>query len=147
MCGMCCHKPPLTPLCNHPPAHTAGFKAAVTDYEGLKALAKAATGGGNATRGACKVCGGLGHLTKQCRNRAAAAAAAEGNEESIAARSAMALLTEADDDEGLNELLGSSSSDSGSGSDSDDERRGRVSGLGICDGACACWRLPLLLLC
>lgn len=31
-------------------------------------LARAQGGGGGGTRGACKICGGLGHLTKQCKN-------------------------------------------------------------------------------
>ncbi|KAI8471685.1 MAG: hypothetical protein J3K34DRAFT_520365 [Monoraphidium minutum] len=97
----------------------AGYQPAVTDYEGLKALAKAA-GGGTANRGACKVCGGLGHLTKRCRNTAAAAAAAEGRAESLAARAALPLLTAADDAEALNELLSS-----GSGSDSDGSGGGK----------------------
>jgi len=89
----------------------------VTDYEGLKALAKASTGGGTANRGACKVCGGLGHLTKQCRNLAATAAAAEGRDESLAARGGLALLTEADDADGLELLASDSDSDSDTGSD------------------------------
>ncbi|GBF99135.1 hypothetical protein Rsub_12027 [Raphidocelis subcapitata] len=97
----------------------AGFQPAVTDYEGLKALAKAA-GGGTANRGACKVCGGLGHLTKQCRNLAAAAAAAEGKADTLASRAAMPLLTDADDADALQLLT--SGSDSGSGSDGDGRR-------------------------
>lgn len=101
----------------------AGFQPAVKDFEGLKALAKAA-GGGTANRGACKVCGGLGHLTKQCRNLAAAAAAAEGREDTLAARAAMPLLTEADDADGLNELLSSGSGSGSSGSDSDSSSGG-----------------------
>ena len=36
--------------------------------EGLLSLAKTQGATGNATRGACKICGGLGHLTKACKN-------------------------------------------------------------------------------
>ncbi len=47
-----------------------GFDTAITNYESLLSLAKSqgAVGGGS-SRGACKVCGQLGHLTKQCRNQ------------------------------------------------------------------------------
>ena len=45
----------------------AGYQPAVTDYNSLMSLAKA-QGIGNETRGACKLCGGLGHLTKKCTN-------------------------------------------------------------------------------
>lgn len=48
---------------------TGGFDTAITNYQSLLTLARSqgAVGGGN-ERGACKVCGQLGHLTKQCRN-------------------------------------------------------------------------------
>ncbi len=36
--------------------------------QGLIALARSQGATGNATRGACKICGGLGHLTKKCKN-------------------------------------------------------------------------------
>ena len=63
------HRPPLP---SEPPSpHTippvAGYQAQVTDYNGLMSLAKA-QGIGNETRGACRLCGGLGHLTKKCTN-------------------------------------------------------------------------------
>jgi hypothetical protein len=100
----------------------------VRDFEGLKALARRSGGDAAAlNRGACKICGGLGHLTKQCRNfldngsgaAAAAAAAAAGG------AGDRELLTA--EDEAL--LLGSSSDSMDSsdlGSDSDGGR-GRVS--------------------
>ena len=49
---------------------TGAFDTAITNYDELLTLAKSqgAVGGG-ATRGACKICGQLGHLTKQCRNQ------------------------------------------------------------------------------
>jgi hypothetical protein len=112
---------------------SSGFQPAVTDYEGLMALAKQAAGGGTANRGACKVCGGLGHLTKQCRNggAAAGAAAAAAGEGAADARGGMGLLTEADDDDGLADLLGggSGSDSDGSGSNSDRGRRGSKVGF------------------
>eukprot|EP00878_Enallax_costatus_P002465 GHUV01002645.1.p1 GENE.GHUV01002645.1~~GHUV01002645.1.p1 ORF type:complete len:226 (+),score=71.89 GHUV01002645.1:1096-1773(+) len=102
-----------------------GYEPSVRDFEGLKALARRQGGDAATNRGACKLCGGLGHLTKQCRNfldqktsDGAAAAAAAGGERQ--------LLT-ADDDEAL--LLGSDSgsgsglSDSDSSSSSDGDRR------------------------
>jgi hypothetical protein len=119
----------------------------VRDFEGLKALARRSGGDAAAlNRGACKICGGLGHLTKQCRNfldgggqgaggsgAAAGGAAAAGGGDGGDAR---ALLTEAD--EAL--LLGSDSMDSselGSGSDSD-ASRGRVRGDACHVRVCAC---------
>lgn len=46
----------------------AGYEPAVTSFEGLVALARAQGSIGGTNRGACKVCGGMGHLTKQCKN-------------------------------------------------------------------------------
>lgn len=46
----------------------SGYSPSVTDYEGLVALARAQGNIGSGNRGACKICGGLGHLTKRCRN-------------------------------------------------------------------------------
>lgn len=49
---------------------SGGFDSTVTSYQGLLSLAKLQGAvGGNASRGACKICGQLGHLTKQCRNQ------------------------------------------------------------------------------
>jgi len=49
---------------------TGGFDTAITSYNELLSLAKSQGAmGEGATRGACKVCGQLGHLTKQCRNQ------------------------------------------------------------------------------
>jgi hypothetical protein len=95
----------------------AGYQPAVTSYEGLIALAKASGSMDTAARGACKLCGGLGHLTKQCKNvvgrPGGAAAGGDGAHQLLAA----------DVDE-LSDLssLSSSSSDS-SDSDSSGERR------------------------
>ncbi|GFH22941.1 uncharacterized protein HaLaN_20480 [Haematococcus lacustris] len=46
----------------------SGYQPSVTDYQGLLTLAKAQGSLGVGARGACKLCGGLGHLTKQCTN-------------------------------------------------------------------------------
>lgn len=47
---------------------TDGFNTAVHSYESLLSLARSQGAVGGQNRGACKVCGQLGHLTKQCRN-------------------------------------------------------------------------------
>ena len=46
----------------------AGYEPAVTSFEGLVALARAQGSIGGSNRGSCKICGGMGHLTKQCKN-------------------------------------------------------------------------------
>lgn len=105
---------------------TGGFDTAITNYQSLLSLAKTQGAvGGNATRGACRVCGQLGHLSKQCRNQfskyfdAGAAGEAGSSAEALVAAQA-ALRMEAAEESGL--------SDSGLSSDSDDsadERRRR----------------------
>jgi len=112
----------------------AGFQPSVRDFEGLKALARRSGGEAAVNRGACKLCGGLGHLTKQCRNfldkggaQAAAGAAAGGADAAAAAAGGgggdRGLLTE--EDEAL--LLQSDSMDSSDLGSGDDSDRGRVS--------------------
>jgi hypothetical protein len=120
----------------------------VRDFAGLKALARRQGGADAATnRGACRLCGGLGHLTKQCRNflDSGTAGAAAGGAAGAAGAAAggdgdnRQLLT-ADDDEAL--LLGSDSdarsSDLGSDSDSGSSGDERVSasGWGRCTLCC-----------
>eukprot|EP00201_Polytomella_parva_P011836 CAMPEP_0175056656 /NCGR_PEP_ID=MMETSP0052_2-20121109/10803_1 /TAXON_ID=51329 ORGANISM="Polytomella parva, Strain SAG 63-3" /NCGR_SAMPLE_ID=MMETSP0052_2 /ASSEMBLY_ACC=CAM_ASM_000194 /LENGTH=348 /DNA_ID=CAMNT_0016321729 /DNA_START=150 /DNA_END=1197 /DNA_ORIENTATION=- len=47
----------------------SGVASSNLTYEGILSLARSQGGlGGGATRGACRICGGLGHLTKQCMN-------------------------------------------------------------------------------
>jgi hypothetical protein len=49
---------------------TGNFNTGVHDYDSLMKLAKEQGAvGTNERRGACKVCGQVGHLTKQCRNQ------------------------------------------------------------------------------
>lgn len=49
---------------------TGNFNTEIHDYESLMRLAKEQGAvGNNERRGACKVCGQVGHLTKQCRNQ------------------------------------------------------------------------------
>lgn len=48
---------------------TKNFDTSVTDYDSLLTLAKSQGCLGNEKRGACKICGQVGHLTKQCRNQ------------------------------------------------------------------------------
>jgi hypothetical protein len=107
----------------------------VRDFDQLKALARRSGGDAAAlNRGACKICGGLGHLTKQCRNfldkggssgGAAAAAAGEGAA-AAGGGGDRALLTHADDEALLLNSDSMESSDLGSGSDSGSDRE-RVS--------------------
>eukprot|EP00890_Picochlorum_soloecismus_P000926 jgi/Picsp_1/1834/NSC_05301-R1_cax-interacting protein 4 len=48
---------------------TGNFDTEITDYESLLSLAKSqGVVGDGEKRGACRICGQLGHLTKQCRN-------------------------------------------------------------------------------
>ncbi len=47
---------------------TGGFDTAVNNYESLLSLARSQGAVGGQNRGACKKCGQIGHLTKQCYN-------------------------------------------------------------------------------
>lgn len=88
---------------------TGGFDTSVTNYASLLAIAKQQGAVGTATRGACKICGQTGHLTKQCRN------ALPGGGEGGGAEAA-ALLEAPPADDGADSLDLSSDS-------SDEERR------------------------
>eukprot|EP00887_Chlorella_sp_A99_P003024 scaffold9.g3024.t1 len=110
---------------------TGGFDTSITNYQSLLSLAVQQGAVGSATRGACKVCGQLGHLTKQCRNQfssfyegAKDKGAGEGGSLAAAAAAAAAEAAAApSDSDGLGGL---SSDSSGSGSsDSEAERRRR----------------------
>lgn len=97
-----------------------------TDYKGLLTLAKA-QGIGNEQRGACKLCGCLGHLTKKCTNVLTGHTATRGIDVVLkegaagaatdAAAGATRILGLLPDLENLSDLS-SSSSDSDSSSDS-----------------------------
>ena len=109
------------------PYPAAGYQPSVRDFDQLKALARR-SGGDEAAlnRGACKLCGGLGHLTKQCRNfldKGSGAAAAGGAEAAAAAGGGdRQLLTQEAEDALLLDSDSMDSSDLGSGSDSERER-------------------------
>lgn len=60
---------------------TGGFDTSITNYQSLLAIAKQQGAVGQGSRGACKVCGQTGHLTKQCRNAVAAGGGGGGEEE------------------------------------------------------------------
>lgn len=115
---------------------TGGFDTAVTSYETLLSLAKSQGAvGGDTNRGACKICGQAGHLTKQCRNQFSkyysngageqGAKAAAGDGTAAAAAGIQAVNSDGSDSD-LDSLLGKNDS-SGSSSDdsSEDERRRR----------------------
>lgn len=101
---------------------TGGFDTAITSYNELLSLAKSQGAmGDGATRGACKVCGQLGHLTKQCRNQFSKFFQGEGGDAEAAPGGVPP--GPADSDSSLSGL--SRSSDSDSSSDSEAERRRR----------------------
>jgi hypothetical protein len=104
---------------------SGGFDTDITSYQSLLSLAKSqGATGGNTSRGACKVCGQLGHLTKQCRNQFSAFFDAGAGGEAGAPGDAPgggAVMRGVEDGEGeLSSDISSSSSDSDS---SADERR------------------------
>jgi len=113
---------------------TGGFDNAITSYNELLSLAKSQGAmGEGATRGACKICGQLGHLTKQCRNQFSKFY--EGGDARPSTAAGAAAIPSADgsrpafSDDSLGSLGRDSdklSSDSSSGdSDSEEERRRR----------------------
>ncbi len=108
---------------------TGGFDSSITNYQSLLALAKQQGAVGSGTRGACKVCGQMGHLTKQCRNGVALPGSGD------AADAVDALPEPAD---GGEDSLGSLSLSS----DSSDEERRRCGAGGVgCFGFCRVqWR-------
>ena len=109
-----------------------GFNTAVEDYQALLSLARSQGAVGGQNRGACKICGQLGHLTKQCRNHLSAHFQMPGANDtsgaSTSSRSAMPMLpTVGGDAEELSSDLSDleSSSNSDSSSESQGERRKR----------------------
>lgn len=112
---------------------TGGFNTSVEDYQALLSLARSQGAVGGQNRGACKICGQLGHLTKQCRNHLSAhfqlPGSADGGAAAVNGKPLMPTLPVVDGDNAdlSSDLsdLDSSSSDSDSSSESEDERRKR----------------------
>lgn len=128
-----CHSAPVESTYGHPPG---GFDTAVEDYQALLSLARSQGAVGGQNRGACKICGQLGHLTKQCRNHLSAhfemPGATDTSGAAVSGRPAMPTLpTVGGDEEDLSSDLSDleSSSDSDSSSESEEERRKRKVGL------------------
>lgn len=101
---------------------TGGFDTSITNYQSLLAIAKQQGAVGSGARGACKVCGQTGHLTKQCRN--VLGAGADGGDGAAAAAGGTlpelaAPVADSDDDDSLS-----------LSSDSSDEERRRWAGQG-----------------
>ncbi|GAX80609.1 hypothetical protein CEUSTIGMA_g8044.t1 [Chlamydomonas eustigma] len=112
---------------------SSGYQPTIKDYTGLMTLAKA-QGIGNETRGACKLCGGLGHLTKKCTNVLTGHNMSSGADvlpdvaSGPTGASVLGLLPEVGDlaDFDSSDLSSSDSSDSeGTSSDSEDKKRKR----------------------
>lgn len=59
---------PYATNCSPGLMYAGNFNSTVEDYQSLLALARSQGAVGTTNRGACKKCGQLGHLTKQCRN-------------------------------------------------------------------------------
>lgn len=110
---------------------TGGFDTSVEDYQALLSLARSQGAVGGQNRGACKICGQLGHLTKQCRNHLSANFKLPGTAGGAGAvadgKPLMPTLpvVQGNEDDLSSDLSGldSSSSDSASSSESEDERR------------------------
>lgn len=96
---------------------TGGFDTSITNYQSLLAIAKQQGAVGAGSRGACKTCGQLGHLTKQCRNTLAAGGSGDGDEAAAAALGAGGAV--------LGAPPAGSDSDGPNFSDSSDEERRR----------------------
>lgn len=118
---------------------TGGFDTSITNYQSLLAIAKQQGAVGTGARGACKVCGQTGHLTKMCRN----AVAAGGYDEAGAAEGAIAGFVDAPLEKGA----GIDDLDLSSDSSSDEERRRYVGAVAAGGGGVAAalgrsgWRL------
>ena len=94
----------------------------MSSYEGLLSLARSQGAVGGQNRGACKRCGQLGHLTKQCRNFINLAAT-ENTGAAVLAPLLPPVAEGKDGDESSDLSLSSSDSESDSSSSSEEERR------------------------
>jgi hypothetical protein len=104
---------------------SGAFDSGVTSYEQLMEAAKAqgAVGEG-AGRGACRVCGQIGHLTKQCRNQFSKYFTGGAGTAGVARAAAGAAPPAPGEDSGLDDILSGGSGSSGS-SDSEAARKER----------------------
>lgn len=101
-----------------------GFNTAVEDFSALITLARNQGAIGGQNRGACRICGQLGHLTKQCRNHLSAHFQAPTTAEAAAAAAAsgkplLPSIPAGPQAEDLSDLSSLSSDGSGSESNSD----------------------------
>lgn len=106
------------------------------DYQALLSLARSQGAVGGQNRGACKICGQLGHLTKQCRNHLSAhfqmPGATDTSGSAVSSRPAMPMLpTVGADAEDLSSDLSDLESSSGSDSSSDSEQERRKQKVGM----------------
>ena len=96
----------------------------MSSYEGLLSLARSQGAVGGQNRGACKRCGQLGHLTKQCRNFINLAEAKQSGPDVLAPVLPPVAEGNGEEDSSDLSLSSSDSDDSGSSSsDSEGERR------------------------
>lgn len=103
-----------------------GFDTAVNNYESLLTLARSQGAVGGQNRGACKKCGQIGHLTKQCYNNISLVEAPSQVQNGASAL-APVLPPVAEGDEQSSDISFSSDSDSDSdmSTSSEDERKKR----------------------
>lgn len=94
----------------------------MNNYESLLSLARSQGAVGGQNRGACKKCGQIGHLTKQCYNNISVTETAD-QAQNGASNLAPVLPPVAEGSEQSSDLSLSSSSDSEKSSSSEDEKK------------------------
>lgn len=117
----------------HVVQQTGAFNSSVTSYEELMTLARSQGALGVGNRGACRICGQLGHLTKQCKNHLSSHFKADkvGTADAGAALLADGGAGGGESSSGLSDLSGLSDSDGGSTSSGGSGRKaGKEAGGG-----------------
>lgn len=99
---------------------TGAFDTDVTSYESLLNIARSQGAVGSQNRGACRICGQLGHLTKQCKNHLSVHFDAQAAGTAAAGAGLLAGDEEEEQSSGLSDLIRDGS---GSGSDSSTRER------------------------